>query len=337
MTAGAPRRIAVWLAILVFAVPGVPAEAYLKIGTRVGTSTVTLTWKGMPVRYTVSDRGVPGVTAEQFHAAAARAFSTWQDVTTSSATFEFAGFSAARPLDEDGVNTLGFLPRPDLDRVLASTSFLVDTRTGEILESDIFFNSTFPWSVAESGETGRFDIESIALHEIGHFQGLGHSALGETELSAGGGRRLIAAEAVMFPIAYAAGSTIGRTLDADDIAGVSDLYADEGFRQDTGSVQGKVTKNGAGVFGAHVVAFNPRTGTLVGNFTLDDAGTFVIAGLQPGVYVVRAEPLDDGDAESFFDAAGAVDANFKVAFSKRLVAVPRGGASRSIEIKVIAK
>ena len=86
---------------------------------------------------------------------------------------------------------LGFRSRPDLDRVLASTSFLIDSSTGALIESDIFFNSAFPWSVAAAGEAGRFDLESIALHEIGHFSGLGHSALGETELIATGGRRVL--------------------------------------------------------------------------------------------------------------------------------------------------
>ena len=113
--------------------------------------------------------------------------------------------------------------------MLASTSFLVDRVTGALLESDIFFNSAFPWSVAPAGATGRFDLESIALHEIGHLSGLGHSALGETELRDGGGRRVLAAEAVMFPIAFTAGSIAARTLKADDIAGISDLYPEADF------------------------------------------------------------------------------------------------------------
>ena len=101
----------------------------------------------------------------------------------------FVGFTSAQPGDEDGASTLGFANRPDLDRVLGSTNFLIDTVTGEIVESDIFFNSAFPWSVSAGGETGRLRFESIALHEIGHFFGLGHSALGETEVVGTGRRR----------------------------------------------------------------------------------------------------------------------------------------------------
>jgi hypothetical protein len=227
--------------------------------------------------------------------------------------------------------------RPDLDRTLGATSFVVDTSTGEVLESDIFFNSApFPWSVAQAGETGRFDVESIALHEIGHLHGLAHSALGETELRAGG-RRVIAAEAVMFPIAFSAGSIDGRTLKADDIAGISEIYGTTAFTRDTGSISGRVTKSDKGVLGAHIVAFNPNTGKMVGGFSLTEDGSFVIAGLSPGPYVLRVEPLDDGDIESFFDPSLNIDVDFKVKFYEKLVVAPRGGGTGGVEIKVAAK
>ncbi len=113
--------------------------------------------------------------------------------------------------------------------MLASTSFLVDVATGAILESDIFFNSAFQWSTSPNGQAGRYDLETIALHEIGHLSGLGHSALGETEI-VGPGRRVIASDAVMFPIAFGPGTTFNRSLHEDDIAGISELYPDGGFR-----------------------------------------------------------------------------------------------------------
>jgi hypothetical protein len=311
-----------------------PVHAYIKIGTQVDNRMVNLRWTTRPVRWFVHDRGVPGVSPDQFRQAADRAFESWQDLPTSSITFEYGGMTSAGPLDEDGRNTLGFLSRPDLDRVLASTSFLIDTRTGEILESDVFFNSDFAWSVAPGGQAEYFDLESIILHEAGHLLGLGHSALGETELRPGGGRRVIAAGAVMFPIAFAPGNIEGRRLTADDIAGASDVYPDGRFRQQTGSIQGRVTRGGRGVFGAHVVAYDPSTGALVGGFSLDEDGGFVIAGLQPGIHVVRVEPLDDGDLDSFFDETEEVDLDFAPMFYERLVVVPRGGASDGIELTV---
>jgi hypothetical protein len=212
----------------------------------------------------------------------------------------------------------------------------VDRATGELLESDIFFNSAFPWSVAPNREAGKFDLESIALHEIGHFGGLGHSALGETELRADGGRRLLSAEAVMFPIAFSPGSTAARGPKADDIAGMSDLYPVRDYSS-KGRLSGRVTKAGKPIFGAHVVAFNPATGTMVGGFTLTAEGEFSISALPPGPHVVRIEPLDDADLDSFFDASQIVDLDFQILRSDRVVAVPSGGDSGKIDFKVIAK
>ena len=113
----------------------------------------------------------------------------------------------------------------------------------------------------------------------------------ETELIAGG-RRVIGTGSVMFPIAFSAGY-LNRVLHPDDTAGLSDIYGSDRVRAATGSLTGRVTKSGGGVLGAHVVAFSPATGNLIAGFTLAQDGSFTIAGLDPGLYVVRAEPLDD--------------------------------------------
>lgn len=331
------RRIASFLLCFACIVTLAPrADGYLKLGTRVNGRSVSLMWKQLPIRYFVTNRGVPGVTPTQFQQTVTQAFSTWDSVEGVSLSSQFAGFTSASPLDDDSVSVLGFANRPDLERVLGSTSFTFDVVSGEIVESDIFFNSSFAWSVAAAGETDRFDLESIVLHEVGHLHGLGHSALGETELRAGG-RRVLGAEAVMFPIAFSAGTTLDRTLRADDIAGILDLYGSATSSRTRGSISGRVTKNGVGVAGAHVVAFNPSNGKLVGGFTLGDDGSFVIAGLDPGAHVLRAEPLDDADIDSFFDATMNVDVNFKPAFSTRLIVVPIGGTARNVEIRVVPK
>ncbi len=315
------------------------AAAYQTYGIKAGNSLVTVKWASLPIRYFVTDRGTTGVTAAQFRDAAARAFATWQSVATASVSAQFVGYTSANPDEEDSQNTLGFQTRPDLERVLGSTSFLFDDVTGEIVEADIFFNSAFPWSVSTAGETGKFDLESIILHETGHLFGLGHSGLGETTLLAGGGRRVTAAGAVMFPIAYSPGNVTDRTPFADDIAGLSEFYPRSGFATGSGSITGRVLKSGQGVIGAHVVAFSPSTGALVGNFSLDARGSFTISSLAPGPYIVRVEPLDDAELESYFDDAmiATVDVSFRVTYYQGLVVVPKGGAAPSIEITVTAK
>lgn len=328
----APHTRVLLVACLIAAATA-PAAAYLKLGFRVGNRIVTASWTERPVRYFVTDRGDNGVSSSQFQQAIRRAFDTWQAEPAIDIAFNFVGFTGAEPFDDDGMNVLGFQAEPDLERVLGATGFTIDNTTGRILESDIFFNSIFDWTVASNGESGRFDLESTAVHEIGHMIGLGHSAIGETELT-DGRRRVIAKQAVMFPIAFPTGNTSDRRLKADDIAGGADIYPEGNFDRTHGSISGRVLLDGRGIFGAHVTAYNLRTSAIVGNFTLDDQGAFVISGLDPGLYVVRVEPLDDGDVGSFFDDDDEVEVNFKATIAPRLVSVPRGGASGDITIEV---
>lgn len=325
------------LLALVLLIWTVPAQAYLKLAFRTGTQTTTVRWRNVPARWFATNRGVPGVTAADFQATAARAFATWEAVPTASIAFQFVGFTSAEPDEDDDLSVLGFRSEPDLDRVLGATSFVVDVTTGEIVEADIFFNAAFPWSIAPAGDPARFDLQSVALHEIGHFLGLGHSALGETELQSQGARRVTASGAVMFPIAFGRGNTLDRQLQPDDVAGVSDLYPDGDFRDETGVARGRVVRNGAGIFGAHVVAFNPRTGELIGGFTLNQQGEFEIAGLTPGPHVIRVEPLDDADTESFFGRGDPVDVNFLVTFHPRLFVAPAGGVGEHVTVSVRPK
>ena len=70
--------------------------------------------------------------------------------------------------------------------------------------SEIFFNEAFNWTTDELG--GGFDIETVALHEIGHAIGLGHEN-GVPSVMA----------------TYYNG--VQRDLFADDIAGVEAIYA----------------------------------------------------------------------------------------------------------------
>ena len=329
-------RTAIGLLFVALLVSGAtsPVDAYLKLGTAVDGRVVDVTWR-TPIRYFVSDADAGSVSANGLRGAVLRATATWQAVPSATVRFEFQGMTTSVPGMIDGRTTLGFQDRPEFDRVLGATSFLIDTTDGAIVEADVFFNSRFAWSVSAGGTPGRVDLESVALHELGHLLGLSHSALGETELTGTGGRRVIASGSVMFPIAMAAGTIADRVLQADDIAGISDLYPAAGQLSSTGGITGRVTKNGQGLLGAHVVAFNPETGALVANFALNANGEFAIARLEPGPYILRVEPLDDAEVDSFFSTA--IDVDFRVAYATRMVVAPRGGASAPIEIKMMPK
>jgi len=49
---------------------------------------------------------------------------------------------------------------------IAYNSFWFNTKTKEIVESDVVFNSYYDWSL--SGESDKMDLQNIATHEFGH-------------------------------------------------------------------------------------------------------------------------------------------------------------------------
>ena len=108
------------------------------------------------------------------------------------------------------------------------------------------------------------------------------------------------------------------------------------FDDSSGGVHGRVRRGTAAVVGAHVVVYNLRTRALVGGFSLGDEGEFQILGLAPGPYVVRVEPLDDADTESFFDI-DSIDIDFQVTYYPRLVVAPSGGVGDSVTVTVRPK
>ena len=313
-----------------------PAYAYLKLGVATPGGVKPIRWT-RPIQYLVTNRDTVFVSAPQLQAAVSQALSSWAAVPNVSITHSFIGFTGAEPFSADGASVIGFRSRPELERTLAAATFELDDITGDIIESDIFFNTAFIWSVAPQGQADRYDVESVGVHEVGHLLGLGHSALGETEIRPTGGRRVLGKRAVMFPIAYPPGNIEDRTLEADDRAGITDAYSFTTSQRNTGTIAGRITLAGAGVFGAHVTAFNTRTGELIGGFTLDSAGNFAIGALPPGLYVVRAEPLDDADIDSFFEEGTVVNTNFKPAYLPTLVSVPSGGSGPRVEIRVVPK
>lgn len=338
MRAPTRARLAVLLLITAswVATPAV-VSAYLTFGTTINGRSVTTRWASMPIRYFLNSRAITGVTSSQLQTVAAASFGAWTAVNTAAVSSSFAGFTNAEPVRDDAATVIGFQAHSELDRTLGVTSLTVDRTSGALVEADIFLNSFFEWSTVAGGENNKFDLQGVLTHEVGHLLGLGHSLLGETEIRATGGRRVIAKRAVMFPIAYTVGTTLDRELQDDDRAAISSIYPTSQFQRESGSMSGRVTLDGTGVFGAHVVAFNTKTQEMVGGFTLNSSGQFVIDGLTPGIYVVRVEPLDDADVGSFFDETSKVELGFKTSFHSQLVPVPAGGAGQAIEIKVTRK
>jgi hypothetical protein len=304
-------------------------EAYLRISQVVNNRRVFLQVSPPSIRYFVSDRGVPGVSSAQLREALISAGQRWQSVPSSSIAFESIGLTSAQPGVVDGQNTIGFLSDPEAGDLLGLTLLIFDEVTGNVVETDIYFNSIFDWSVEEDGEEDRFDFESIAVHEMGHMLGLDHSGLGQIS-----GEGVAGAESVMFPFSFNPGVIAGRNLTADDIAGVSSIYPDGGFSANTGTIHGRVQLEGRPVFGAHVMAFHPGTGTMIAGFSFEN-GEFSISGLPPGRHLLRIEPIDDGDPSDYFEEP--VDVEFTALFFNRLVSVQPGATTPRVDITVAPK
>jgi hypothetical protein len=157
-----------------------------------------------------------------------------------------------------------------------------------IVDADIMFNPTPPVPLATTGSgqfatssptSTQYDLQSIALHEIGHMIGLDHSGI---------------AHAVMFP--YGDTSLIGvhQTLWTDDMIGAGHLYP--GAAPPNAGIEGQVTLSQPGtvalslVYGAHVVAIDTTTGNAVTDTLTDPSGNYHLL-LFGGSYYVYVQSL----------------------------------------------
>lgn len=92
---------------------------------------------------------------------------------------------------------------------LASTRSEYSVATKQMVRFSMTFNNRFTWTT--TGEVGKFDVQAIATHELGHALGLNHppdTACSEETMWASAG----------------SGETKKRSLEAGDKAGVATLY-----------------------------------------------------------------------------------------------------------------
>ncbi len=186
---------------------------------------------------------------------------------------------------------------------------------GQILDADIELNpgdsrTTFATPAALPSAPSAYDLESVLMHELGHFLGFSHSAVWR---------------AMMYPFAPPPGTFTGdrpttlaadAPLSNDDRTGLRVLYPDPSDTVNVGAISGRILPANplslpvapagvAGLFGAHVVAMDANTGEVVagvlGGWSCSGAGpaqfdgAFHFAHLPVGAgrsYKIYAEPLN---------------------------------------------
>jgi hypothetical protein len=184
-----------------------------------------LEWERQCISFTVAPRSTDEPPLEDVRDAVSRSFRRWQAVRCGDRAIGFE-------LGE--TEQLGACREPEYNvrGANANTIFFVDDWTARGLDEDAF-GLTLIWHDPNTGEIydadmqlnemqGRFDIcggvcrpgvvdlENVVTHEAGHFLGLGHSLDRSATMSA---RATV-------------GETIKRTLEADDIDGMCEIYGD---------------------------------------------------------------------------------------------------------------
>ncbi len=237
-------------------------------------------WPSMPVSYWISETGSPQFLNGSDFAAVRAAFQTWQNLPTADIRFNYQGTTPVSTVGYDGMNIVTFTDAsvPLGTSVIAATFSYYGSVLGAdgvirygTQEADIAFNTTFDFST--SAELGKYDIQGVLTHEIGHFLGLDHAPL---------------ISSVMVPFAITS-QLDQRTLSYDDIAGVMEIFPKN--VPVVGQIQGTILSGTAPVLGANVVAVD-STGTAVVSTLSQPDGTYTIRFVPPGTYTVYAEPLD---------------------------------------------
>ncbi len=204
MNRGNGRNVILCCLLLISAGPAVdpPASAYLVSTTGAGKE---IKWPVQSVSYVVNAAGSPAGSLEGIRSA----MQTWTDVGSSSFVFAYAGTTTASSHGKnDGQNIVTFAHMGS-NGTLAENAFWYTTGTGELLDSDIRFNTNYPWSTDVSPTD--YDVQNIGTHEFGHSLSL-DDLYGDAD-----------AEKTMYGYG-SPGETKKRTLDPDDVAGVAHLY-----------------------------------------------------------------------------------------------------------------
>lgn len=161
-------------------------------------------WKTPNATYFINTSGGPSGSLSAIEAG----MQTWTDVPPSSFTFVYGGTTTSTGYGiNDGTNIVTFGPLGA--GIVAENSYWYNTVSGKLIDSDIQFNTNYPWSSTAAPDA--FDVQNVGTHEHGH-------SLCLVDLYSA-----IDSEKTMYGyVSY--GETKKRTLHKDDIDGITFLY-----------------------------------------------------------------------------------------------------------------
>jgi len=98
-----------------------------------------------------------------------KGFDAWNPVGTSYSATVSRVDTVGPSLDEpDGVNTVSWGTIDGPGGTIAVTYFWYNVRTKELIDCDIVFDETEPWSISEEVPSDKFDVWNVVTHEAGH-------------------------------------------------------------------------------------------------------------------------------------------------------------------------
>ncbi len=162
--------------------------------------------------------------------------------------------------------------------------------SGSITDADVLFNGrAFHFTTASV--PGRYDVQDVATHELGHLLGLDHSPW------AGG---------TMYPFVDPT-VLLHRSLSQDELHGLREMYPSGTSARIHGVLRHPNTRP---VKGAQVVALDSAGRPCAGALS-SDSGGWTIYGLEPGSYALYAMPVDGPVTARNFGAGHTVQTNFR--------------------------
>ncbi len=268
----------------------------------------TVRWDGNSLKFNLvgNSNNRNNLSSEALFSAVIRSLARWNSASLGAITFDYWQGTEAREFETssefDGRSSLYFASSATApiqgmnENVLGITQVWYDTKTGEILETDIALNDLEYQFTTRVSDTSSFlgntqtgsrpsvFIENVLTHELGHALGLSHSG------------------SLQSTMLFVESPEQARP-SCDDQAGIRSLYSRESEKLSLGRMQGRVLSPGLKpVFGAQVSAVSLAQGTVIASTLSDANGNFEIPELPAGTYSLLLEP--------YYAGAGSLPAHY---------------------------